>query len=105
LPLPSHFEHRGGNIRRPGSLGCTTAKKPVPLQPEHSRSLIGSFGQPAQLPRIVGPPLNRLIIIEHPDIGVDDFSMGLTERWGVKGVPPRTPSGLPADAVGAVMGF
>jgi hypothetical protein len=55
LPLPSHFEQRGGNIRRPGRFGCTTGTKPVPLQPEHARSLMGCFGQSALLVRIAFP--------------------------------------------------
>jgi hypothetical protein len=53
--LPSHLEERGANIRRPGSFGCSTAIKPVPLQLRHSCSLIGSFGHPAVLRRIVLP--------------------------------------------------
>lgn len=55
LPLPSHFEQRGGNIRRPDSFGCTAGAKPVPLHPEHARSLMGSFGQSALLVRIASP--------------------------------------------------
>jgi hypothetical protein len=75
LPLPSHFEQRGGNIRRPGSFGCTTGTKPVPLQPEHARSSMGSFGQSALLVRIAFPRLILPIIFEYLGLLVYDFSV------------------------------
>ena len=67
------------------------AMKPVPPQLEHSRSLIGSFGQPAAPRRIpVTPHLIPFIILEHLGVGVDDFSVlgsrevqaGPTQRIG-----------------------